>query len=312
MSDKVDKTISFIIVNFNMADEIEKCINSIYKTNNDVSFEIIVVDNNSPDKKLQELEKRNFWSDVYYFYLEENAGFGKGCNYGFTKAAGRYICFLNPDTILLEPIVLQIIDLFKKDQSIGIIGPRQQIRKKIFDFSAGYYPNPFFEIFNLFYLGTFLEALIVYVYTKIKKKEYYQLNWILGAAIFIKSEVFKQVGGFDKDFFMFFEEVDLCRRVSLKGFKIIYYPHLKINHIGSVSGKRDYYLFTKRIYTSKFLYISKHYNVINKLLMNSLLSAQLFSQTFLWIFLFPFNVQKSKQKIRGFINLIKNLKNIIK
>jgi len=152
-------------------------------------------------------------------------------------------------------------------------------------------------------MGVFLEGLIMFFLTKVNQKKI-KVDWILGAAIFIKSELFEDIHGFDKDYFMFFEEVDLCRRVTYKGFKVIYYPKFQIHHIGSVSGKKDYKLYTIRTYSSKNLYISKHYSGLHKFLMKSLLYSQLFSQIVIWTILFTFNKQKSKQKLNAFIYLI--------
>ena len=197
-------------------------------------------------------------------------GFGKGCNFGFTKANGKYICFLNPDTIIEEDIFAQIIDLFINDKSIGIIGPQQQKKGRYFDFSAGFSPNVFFELFNIFGLGVFFEGFIISLITRIMKRKKLEVKWILGAAIFIRAELFKEINGFDKDYFMFFEEVGLCRRVAYRGYKIVYCPRLKINHIGSVSGKKDYRLYTIRTYSSKYIYISKHNKSLTKFLMKFL------------------------------------------
>lgn len=301
--------LSIIIINYNLAKEIEDCLNSlllVLDSLKDFRYEIIIVDNNSPDKKLPETERKFKRDNINFFYLEENVGFGKGCNYGFTKASGEYICFLNPDTIIKENIFLPILEVFKKDKSIGIVGPKQRTRSPFFDFSAGFYPNLLFELFNLFGVGVFFEGFLVFWLTKIRKNKILKVDWILGAAIFIKSRLFQSINGFDKDYFMFYEEVDLCKRVSNKGFKIIYCPQYSIHHIGSVSGKKDYTLYTIRTYSSKYLYISKHYKSIYGFLMKLLLYMQLFSQMLIWMVLFPANKQKSNQKLNAFIYLIKN------
>lgn len=304
-----NKTIvlSIIIINYNLAKEIEDCLNSLLKTLNsqkEFQFEIIIVDNNSPDKKLPETEKIFKQDNIKFYYLDENVGFGKGCNYGFAKANGKYLCFLNPDTIIREDIFSPIIDLFEKDNTIGIIGPKQQVRKPFFDFSAGFYPNLFFELFNLFGVGVFFEGFLVYSLTRIKQNKVLKVDWILGASIFIKAELFEKVNGFDKDYFMFSEEVDLCKRVSNNGFKIVYYPQYSIHHIGSVSGKKDYTLYTIRTYSSKYIFISKHYRSLNGFFMKSLLYAQMVSQVIIWTFLFPLNKEKSKQKLYAFFYLL--------
>lgn len=305
--EKLKIDISIIIVNYNLAKEIENCLNSlllVLDSQKDFRYEIIIVDNNSPDKRLPETEKKFMRDNIIFFYLDENIGFGKGCNYGFSKASGEYICFLNPDTILNENIFLSIIRLFENDKSIGIIGPKQQVRNPFFDFSAGYYPNILFELFNLFGIGVFFEAFLVFGLTKIRKNKILKVDWILGAAIFIRSELFKAINGFDKDYFMFSEEVDLCKRISDKGYKIIYCPKYSIHHIGSVSGKKDYKLYTIRTYSSKFIFISKHYRSLYKSLMKSMLFIQLFSQMIIWTILFPMNKQKSKQKLSAFYHLL--------
>lgn len=304
---KID--LSFIIINYNLAKEIENCLNSlllIMDSLKDFKYEIIIVDNNSPDKKLPETEKKFNQDNIKFYYLDDNVGFGKGCNYGFSKASGEYICFLNPDTIIKENIFIPILNIFKNNKSIGIVGPKQQTRSPFFDFSAGFYPNILFEFFNLFAVGVFFEGLIVFLLTKIKKDKVLRVDWILGASIFIRAELFESIDGFDKDYFMFYEEVDLCKRISNKGYKIIYCPKYSIHHIGSVSGKKDYTLYTIRTYSSKYLYISKHYKSFYEFLMKSMLYLQLFSQMIIWTILYSSNKQKSKQKLNAFIYLIKN------
>jgi len=298
---------SIIIINYNLAKEIEDCLNSLLQTigsQKEFQFEIIIVDNNSPDKKLPETEKKFKQDNIKFYYLNENLGFGKGCNYGYTKASGKYLCFLNPDTVIKENIFSPIINSFENDSTIGIIGPKQQVRKPFFDFSAGFYPNVFFELFNLFGIGVFFEGFLVYLLTRIKKNKVLKVDWILGASIFIKAELFNKINGFDKDYFMFYEEVDLCKRVSNNGFKIVYYPQYSIHHIGSVSGKKDYKLYTIRTYSSKYLYVSKHYKFLYKIIMKSMLYIQLFSQMMIWTLLYPFNKDKSKQKLNAFFYLL--------
>jgi GT2 family glycosyltransferase len=299
--------LSVIIINFNLAREIENCLTSLLKNiklEEELDYEIIIIDNNSTDNDLPGVERKFKKKNICFYYLDTNLGFGKGCNYGFSKANGEYICFLNPDTIIKENIFPPIIKLFETDTTIGIIGPKQQVRSPFFDFSGGFSPNIFFELFNLFGLGIFVEGFIMSLYTKLKRGEPLKVNWILGASIFISSELFNIINGFDKDYFMFFEELDLCKRVSNKGYKIIYDPRLKIHHIGSVSGKKDYKLYTIRTYSSKYIFISKNFFSLKKYLMKFLLFTQLFSQIIIWTILFPLNKEKSEQKLKAFIYLI--------
>lgn len=303
--------LSIIIINYNLEDEIDNCLNSLLKTLRNIdelsnSFEIIILDNNSPNKSLYKLEQKYNSNNIHFLFSEKNLGFGKGCNFCASKANGEFLLFLNPDTIVEENVFTAILDLFNSDKKIGIIGPQQQTLKPFFDFSAGFYPNIFFELFNLFGLGVFFEGFLVNLLTKLNSKDYLNVHWILGAAIFIRKELFDNINGFDKDYFMFFEEVDLCRRVYNKGYKIIYFHKFKIHHIGSVSGKKNYFLYTVRTYASKYLFLTKNYNFPIRSFMTTLLQLQLISQILIWTFLAPFNLDKSKQKIKSFLYLIKN------
>lgn len=301
--------LSIIIVNYNLSEEIANCLDSLLKldiSDNTFSFEVIIVDNDSPDKKLKLVEEKNNYEHIKFYYLDNNVGFGKGCNYGFTKASGKYICFLNPDTLVKTNLFNKVIELFEKDSSIGIIGPKQQLQKPFFDFSAGYSPKVFFEIVNLFGIGIFVEGIIMFSQSSILKRSPIYVNWILGACIFMKASLFEKVNGFDPDYFMFFEELDLCKRVKDSGHKIIYIPELSIHHIGSVSGKKNYFLYTVRTYASKYIYINKHYKFLFKNIFKALLYLQLFSQIIIWSILALKNKEKGTEKIKAFIYLLKN------
>ena len=107
--------LSIIIVNYNLAKEIENCLNSflsIINSSEKIDYEIIIVDNNSPDKDLPEVEKKFVKDNIRFYYLHENLGFGKGNNFGFSNVSGKYICFLNPDTIIKKEIFSQIINFY--------------------------------------------------------------------------------------------------------------------------------------------------------------------------------------------------------
>ncbi|WP_337865229.1 glycosyltransferase family 2 protein [Ignavibacterium sp.] len=303
--------LSIIIVNYNLEKEIDDCLSSLFRTvinhsNNFLSFEIIIVDNASPNKSLSQLESKYDNASVKFIYSEKNLGFGKGCNLGAKNSKGQYLLFLNPDTLITEDIFTPVFKLLQEDNKIGIIAPKQQVRKPFFDFSAGYFPNPIFELLHLFGIGVFSEGFLMYVLTKISTKSVIFTDWILGAAIFIKREIFEQVKGFDKDYFMFSEEVDLCKRVKSHGYKIAYFHKLKLHHIGSVSGKKNYFLYTIRTYASKYIFLNKHYKFLSKHLMISMLYLQIISQLMIWTLLLPVNRDKSLQKIKSFIYLIVN------
>lgn len=296
--------LSIIIVNYNLSTEIKECIVSINKKLTGLDYEIIVVDNNSKDIKSKELQKE-FLSEIYknisFFYLDENIGFGQGCNYGANKAKGKIFCFLNPDTIISDNIFPAIINMMKNDNSIGITGPGLNNNNKHFDYSAGLFPNIILELLNVFFLGRYAEAHYLKSLTEKNKNSPINVEWVMGAALFIKKEVFELVGGFDKAYFLFFEELDLCYKVLKSGFKIVYFPFLSLQHLGSVTVKKDYAFFTRLFYKSKLIFIKKNYSGFYKFLIELLVLLQIYSQLILWSVIYPLNKDKSRGKIKGLL-----------
>ena len=144
---------------------------------------------------------------------------------------------------------------------------------------------------------------------KLKRKQSFKTDWVLGAALFIKKEIFYKVGGFDQNFFMFFEEMDLCKRVDRLGYDIIYCPSSELKHQGGASAKKDYRFFTFIFYKSKFIYIKKYFHGLNKNAFVAVLFMQAISQILLWSLLYTFNKEKSTGKIKGFVDFLKILFN---
>jgi GT2 family glycosyltransferase len=199
-----------------------------------------------------------------------------------------------------------MIELLKTYTSIGVLAPKQQVRAPFFDYSAGFSPNLFFEFVGIFGVGVFFEGFLMHLYSKWRRKEYLSVHWILGACIFMKSELFRALDGFDKDYFMFFEEVDLCKRISDRGLEVAYVPSLEILHVGSVSGKKDYYLYTIRTYSSKYLYLSKHYTILYRFVLKVFVYLQAGTQMCIWFCLLPVSKDKSKKKLKAFAYLWMN------
>ena len=122
--------------------------------------------------------------------------------------------------------------------------------------------------------------------------------------MFIRRSVFEKVNGFDTNFFMYSEEIDLCKRIKDLGGRIIYYPALEIIHKGSVGSKKKYYFFTKTSYESKYYYIKKHFDRLKKNLIICFLKIHIMIQLLVWIILYPVNQHKSKGKIKAFRKLL--------
>lgn len=227
----VPNLVSIIIVNYNTEQLLEDCILSIQKYTHDVHHEIIVVDNDSREGSLSTLITK--FPQVRFHFARANLGFGVANNLGASIARGEYLFFLNPDTLLLNDAVLILYSYLKEHPQVGICGGNL--------YKGDMTPAVSFHILD-FYLR---ELRIVLNRTWEKgfnnTGQPLSVNVIMGAALFISRSLFLQLNGFDKDFFMYFEEVELCGRVKKAGYTIMSVPDAKIIHLegGAAENKND-------------------------------------------------------------------------
>ena len=258
---EMDVLVSIIIVNYNCEGHTCNCIDSIYKYTKDVSFEIIVVDNASNVYSVDTIAKR--FPDVKIIVNKENRGFGAANNIGVHNALGKYLFFLNPDTILLSDAVGVFLDFLEKaNQDVACCGGNLVRVDGLPNKSYGNFPSvlqQFSDIgFRKLYKKLHSEKLAmgkVCDFTDIRTVDY-----LVGAAFFINKLVFERIGGFDEAFFMYYEETDLFFRLNKAGYKSFLLPSVKIIHLEGVTvesrepfnyimwemmEKSRYYFFTK-------------------------------------------------------------------
>jgi len=219
---------SFIIINYNTAELTSACLESIFKYSIGSDREIILIDNNS-NKADFDILKNRYGARVKIIANQQNLGFARANNQGAKLAQGEYLFFLNSDTVFDQDILSPLRNRFDSDKKIGIIAPCLILRNGVEqEYSYGL------------------------------KRGAQELAWVSGAALAIRREVFDKLGGWEERFFMYFEDVDLCRRVLAQGYKIERLLSVKITHLvgGSpVSWRRRKSFY----YRSKILFILKHY-----------------------------------------------------
>lgn len=237
--------LSIIIVNHQSWKYLIRCLESI-RTNNsalNVDHEIIVVNNGSDILKLD--------PDVKCIEVGENLGFGRANNLAAKKASGEILWFLNPDTEIGSENINLLLGLFSNDSKAGVIGPKLITEEnKIQKWSAGAESTLADLIKNN--LG-FPASQKIW-----ESKEKKECAWVSGAALFIKKDLFQKLGGFDEKFFMYFEDIDLCRRARQLGYKIVYYPEFVVRHLGGKSFG-DKKAQKKLYYASQDHYFQKHF-----------------------------------------------------
>lgn len=235
--------LSFIIVNYKSKKYLEKCISSIREKVSGVDYEIIVVNNDNLDIRCP--------NGIKLINTGKNLGFGAGCNAGARAAQGEISCFLNPDTEIVSENIPELIQEFNENEDVGIIGSRLITEKGETQWwCAG-------KEFTL-------RRLIKNNLGIIESKKIWESRipvecaWVSGAALFIKKNIFDQLGGFDEKFFMYFEDIDLCKRARMAGYKVLYYPYFAIKHFGGKSFRFDKIKQKRYFYKSQLCYFKKY------------------------------------------------------
>ena len=227
--------VSIIIPNYNGGDLLYNCIDSIYKNISIKDFEIIVVDNGSTDNSINRV-KSNF-QNVEIISSNSNLGYSGGCNLGATHASGKYLLFLNNDTEHSNEWIEKLVYFLDSNSKIAAVQPKilNIHNKKLFDYAGG--AGGFIDKFCFpFVQGRIFHTL---------EEDHNQYNnpsrifWASGAAFMIRSNIFKTLEGFDKVYFAYMEEIDLCWRAQAMGYKIYSVPDSFVYHYGKQSIKEN-------------------------------------------------------------------------
>lgn len=238
--------VSIIIVSYNTKDLLRQCLQSISKNIKNVNFEIIVVDNASIDSSVKVAKS---FPHVKVFENKENVGFSEGNNIGAKRAKGQILLFLNSDTQLLDDNIDKAVELFEKDDKLGAVGGA------LF-YGNGMQQRSYGNFYNLFNVAIMLFGGDKAELTKDRISVYKDVDWVSGGFVFIKKEIFDEIGGFDENFFMYIEDMELCFRLKKMGYKVIFEPRLKASHMGQGSSSRSFAIL--QIYKGILYFYKKH------------------------------------------------------
>jgi len=261
--------ISIILVNYKVKKEILSCISSIYKSKPSSTFEIIVVDNDE-EKTIGGLLKKKF-PKVKYIKSHGNIGFGAGNNLGAKYAKGEVLFFLNPDTEILLGTLDNLYNFIISKKKIGAVSPILLSDRGVPHLVQGSeFLTPINAIFSLSFIHKLFPNNPISRRFFLKdwdKKTERQIDVVPGTSFMIKKKVFDDIGGFDENFFLFFEEADLCKRLNIKGYQDYSVPDAKIIHFeGESTKKRNDIeeIFNK----SKFYYFRKWHGLFGAIIVH--------------------------------------------
>lgn len=259
--------VSIIIVNYNTKDLLVDCINSIYRQTKDVVFEIVVVDNNSTDDSDKVIKEK--FPKVIFVQSGDNIGFGKANNLGVEKANGEYVFLLNSDTILLNNAVQCFLNFARNNKNLnfGCLGTVLLDENKNSIHSSENFPSKkriIFEVLNN-YLKHFFKSPFKKERREFGESEYFEVDYITGADLFMSRELFRNMKGFDPMFFMYYEETDLQKQISKLGLKRLLIKGAEIIHLEGGSNIATTFSAKRRIMisTSLLKYLKKNSFIVN-------------------------------------------------
>jgi N-acetylglucosaminyl-diphospho-decaprenol L-rhamnosyltransferase len=255
------KTLSVVVLSWNVADLLADCLRSLPGACAGwwPRTEVIVVDNASTDNSADMVRTR--FPHVRLIHLPENLGFSGGNNAGIRAARGDYILLLNPDTVAHPGSISLLCDYMEAHPEAGIIGPRLLNADGSLQPSRRRFPTLTTALIESTPLQQFVpnaSSLRRFYMLDRPEDAPQQVDWLSGAVLLCRREALEQAGPFDPGYFMFSEEVDLCRRVAQAGWSIAYLPAAEVTHFGG--GSTDQAVPSRHINfnTSKARYFRIH------------------------------------------------------
>lgn len=255
--------LSIIIVSYNSKQFIQGCISSLFNSAPHLAWEIIVIDNASQDASADLVRKE--FPEIKLISNLRNLGYAKACNLGIKEAKGRYFFILNPDTKLSAGSLEAMVRFMDENPRCGILGPKLLDGGGRAEFSCRAFPSYSAAFFNRYSLLTRIfphsKYANRYLKTNCPHDTIIEVDWVSGAAMLIRKECLNQAGNFDEGFFMYCEDVDLCKRAKDKGWQVLYYPSLELTHIIGGSIRRTSPLAIIWHHQSMWRYYKKHLKV---------------------------------------------------
>lgn len=265
----METQLTVIILNYRTAALTIKCLSSMVDEIDDAVL-VLVVDNNSGDnscEKIQESINSNNWGDWCRLVpSSENHGFAAGMNIGIRSAEAEAYVLLNSDTLIRPGIFTALRSALKRNPDAGLIAPGLENIAGDIEQNTFRYVTPVYEFMRAASTGPISSLLAKYDVVIKPDNKPFEPQWVGFACVVVRKEVIDQVGLLDEKFFMYFEDVDYCRRVQNQGWAVLYWPEARIVHFGGGSSgvtkksnlrsRAPQYYYEARAY-----YFKKHYGV---------------------------------------------------
>lgn len=252
--------VSIIIVSWNVADLLRRCLRSIAQTSSTAfSSEVLVVDSASQDETVAVVREEFPW--VTLLPQPENLGFTRCNNIGLAQARGRYLFLLNPDTELAPGSLLTLITYLEEHPDVGIIGPRTLNTDGTVQSSRRRFPTLIVGLFESTWLQPLSPPGLLdhYFVREAPDTAVTPVDWVQGSALLTRRQVYETIGGLDEGFVMYSEELDWCHRAKAAGWQVVYHGEAAITHHGGQSSGQATAFSHIQFQRSKLRYFRKHH-----------------------------------------------------
>jgi len=254
--------LSIVIVNYNVSNFLEQCLNSVYAALKSIPAEVFVVDNNSVDGSQEMLQEK--FPQVQLIANTVNVGFSKANNQAIEVSKGRYVLLLNPDTVVQEDTFESCLRYMDQHPDAGALGVRMlDGRGRFLPESKRGLPTPavsFYKIFGLSKLFPKSKFFNRYSLGYLDELLNHEVDVLCGAFMFMRAEALEKVGLLDEAFFMYGEDIDLSYRIQLGGYKVVYFAETKIIHYKGESTKKGSLNYVFVFYNAMIIFAQKHFS----------------------------------------------------
>jgi N-acetylglucosaminyl-diphospho-decaprenol L-rhamnosyltransferase len=247
------KRVDVVVVAYNSGDQLRGCVEEL---SHDPAIQVVVVDNASSDESVEIVADL----EVQVVELEQNLGFGGGCNAGWRTSSSPYVLFLNPDARMSPDDVLRLVDVIERTGA-GAVAPRIVDESGCLEWSLRRFP----EVRSIFGQAVFAHRIfpsLGWADEVIREPDRYEhegpCDWASGASLLVPRALLERLGGFDDGFFMYCEDVDLCRRIWEAGYGVVYSPSIVCMHAGGASAPR--WRLLPVLAKSRIRYARKHFS----------------------------------------------------
>lgn len=277
--------LSVIIVNYNVKYFLEQCLCSIVKAAYGIQTEIFVVDNNSSDGSKKFFKEK--FSNVKFIWNDANLGFAKANNIAVKQSTGKYILFLNPDTIVPEDCFKKCISFFESHADAGAIGVKMLDGSgRFLKESKRSFPSPITSLYKLSGLARVFphsKTFSKYYSGDLDENKNNEVDVLAGAFMMISKKIIDCTGSFDEEFFMYGEDIDISFRIQKAGYKNFYFSGTSIIHFKGESTRKGTLNYVRIFYNAMSIFARKHYRGQKGMIFNFFIQIAIFLRALLSI-----------------------------